>query len=306
LPSPGAADIGGIGYTGCIDLPTTRRKAPCDAMRHFFRSHWKVTLAMLLAIVLATLTVETRSDATPLAARLQAHARALAPSAPSSPMQYVDTSLRRYGYVLHRQQIDGDSASHPAHSIEATLASVTPGAMPERTFVIGARVGPGGDVGAAAVLELARAVKDLRPAPGTEIRFVFFMGAAESGAEDTGAGNFIAFIGTPDGAQRVRQAFAALRSDPQLMQHGLATSAHVMGLTLSRGGNSDDDADGSPAKTTLLITGSDFLGYPYFYTAPLPADENSDMQQPGEFDGLARVVAGLTRTLTAMAGVVQA
>ena len=144
------------------------------------------------------------------------------------------------------------------------------------------------------------------PPPGTEIRFVFFMGAAESGAEDTGAGNFIAFIGTPDGAQRVRQAFAALRSDPQLMHHGLATSAHVMGLTLSRGGNSDDDADGSPATTTLLITGSDFLGYPYFYTAPLPADETDEAQQPGEFDGLARVVAGLTRTLTAMAGVVQA
>ena len=279
-------------------------------MRHFFRSHWKVILAMLLAIVLATLTVETRSDATPLAARLQAHARAFAPGAPSSPMQYVDTSLRRYGYVLDRQWINSGSGrgsgGHPAHSIEATLASVTPGAMPERTFVIGARVGPGGDVGAAAVLELARAVKDLRPAPGTEIRFVFFMGSAESGAEETGAGNFIAFIGTPDGAQRVRQAFAALRSDPQLMHHGLATSAHVMGLTLSRSDNSDDDGDGSPATTTLLITGSDFLGYPYFYTTPSPADDNDEAQQPGEFDGLARVVAGLTRTLTAMAGVVQA
>jgi hypothetical protein len=287
-------------------LPTTRRKAPCDAMRHFFRLHWKVILAILLAIVLATLTVETRSDATPLAARLQAHARALAPDAPRSPMQYVDTSLRRYGYVLHRQRMDSDSGrgsgGHPVHSIEATIASVIPGAMPERTFVIGARVGPGGDVGAAAVLELARAVKDLRPAPGTEIRFVFFMGTAESGAEDTGAGNFIAFIGTPDGAQHVRQAFAALRSDPQLMHHGLATSAHVMGLTLSRHG----DGDGSPAKTTLLITGSDFLGYPYFYTAPSPAGDTDEAQQPGEFDGLARVVAGLTRTLTAMAGVVQA
>lgn len=273
-------------------------------MRHFFRSHWKVILAMLLAIVLTTLTVETRSDATPLAARLQAHARALAPDAPSSPMQYVDTSLRRYGYVLDRQRIDGTSGrgsgGHPAHSIEATLASVTPGAKPERTFVIGARVGPGGDVGAAAVLELARAVKDLRPAPGTEIRFVFFMGSAESGAEETGAGNFIAFIGTPDGAQRVRQAFAALRSDPQLMHHGLATSAHVMGLTLSRHG------DGGRATTTLLITDSDFLGYPYFYTAPSPAADNDEAQQPGEFDGLARVVAGLTRTLSAMAGVVQA
>jgi len=269
-------------------------------MRNFFNSHWKVIIAILLAIVLATLTVDAQSDTAPLAARLQAHARALAPDAPSSPMQYVDTSLRRYGYVLHRQRIGSGSASHPGDSIEATLAGVTPGVMPIRTFVIGARVGPGGDVGAAAVLELARAVKDLRPAWGTEIRFVFFMGDAGSGEEDTGAGNFIAFIGTPDGAQRVRQAFAALRSDPQLMHHGLATSAHVMGLTLSSHG------DGSPAKTTLLITGSDFLGYPYFYTAPLPADENADMQQRGEFDGLARVVAGLTRTLTAMAGVVQA
>ena len=271
-------------------------------MRHFFRLHWKVILAILLAIVLATLTVETQSDATPLAARLQAHARALAPNAPRSPMQYVDTSLRRYGYVLHRQRIG--STSHAAHSIEATIASVIPGAMPERTFVIGARVGPGGDVGAAAVLELARAVKDLQPAPGTEIRFVFFMEAGESGAEETGAGNFIAFTGTPDGAQRVRQAFAALRSDRQLMHHGLATSAHVMGLTLSRHGGGD--GDGSPATTTLLITGSDFLGYPYLYTTPSPADETDEMQQPGEFDGLARVVAGLTRTLTAMAGVVQA
>jgi hypothetical protein len=275
-------------------------------MRHFFRSHWKVIVAMLLAILLATLTVETRSDATPLAARLQAHARALAPDAPSSPMQYIDTSLRRYGYVLNRQRIHSDSGrgsgGHPAHSIEATLASVTPGAMPIRTFVIGARIGPGGDVGAAAVLELARAIKDLRPAPGTEICFVFFMGTAESGEQDTGAGNFIAFIGTPDGAQRVRHAFATLRSDPQLMHHGLATSAHVMGLTLSRHG----DGDRSPATTTLLITGSDFLGYPYFYTAPLNADETDEAQQPGEFDGLARVVAGLTRTLSAMAGVVQA
>ncbi|MBD8626128.1 hypothetical protein IFT64_04165 [Oxalobacteraceae sp. CFBP 8753] len=275
-------------------------------MRHFFNSHWKVILAILLAIVLATLTVETRSDTAPLATRLQAHARALAPDAPGSPMQYVDTSLRRYGYVLDRQRIDRDGTSHAAHSIEATIASVTPGAKPERTFVIGARVGPGGDVGAVAVLELARAVKALRPAPGTEIRFVFFMGIAESGAEDTDAGNFIAFTGAPDAAQRVHQAFAALRSDPQLMRHGLATSAHVMGLTLSRGGNSDDDADGSPATTTLLITGSDFLGYPYFYTAPSPADETDEAQRPGEFDGLARVVAGLTRTLTAMAGVVQA
>lgn len=86
------------------------------------------------------------------------------------------------------------------------------------------------------------------------------------------------------------------------MRQGLAISAYVMGLMLS----SNDDGAGSAGMTTLLITGSGFAGYPYFHTAPLTADEKTEMQQPGEFDGLARVVAGLTRTLTAMAGVVQA
>jgi hypothetical protein len=41
-------------------LPTTCRTALYDAIRHFFRSHWKVILAMLVAILLATLTVDAR------------------------------------------------------------------------------------------------------------------------------------------------------------------------------------------------------------------------------------------------------
>lgn len=257
-------------------------------------------LAMSLTMALAMLTVDTRSDATLLAARLQAHALALAPDAPRSPMQHVATSLRRDGYALHRQRIG--SASHSGYSIEATLANVAPGIQPVRTFVIGARIGPGGDVGAAAVLELAHALRILRPALGTEIRFVFFTEDAGSSQQDTSAGNFIAFIGTRDGAQRVHQAFAALRSNPQLMHHGLATSAHVMGLTLSRRGG----GSGSAGMTTLLITDRDFFGYPYFNTAPIPVDENDDARKPGACDGLARVVAGLTGTLTAMAGAVQA
>ena len=267
-------------------------------MRPLFKSRWKVTLSILLAIVLATPTGNTRSDAALLASRLQAHALALAPDASGSPMQHVDTSLRRCGYALHRLRIG--SVGQFAHSIEATLANVAPGIKPIRTFVIGARIGPGGDVGAAAVLELAHALQFLRPARGTEIRFVFFTEDAGPSEQDIGARNFIAFIGTRDGAQRVHQRFAALRSNPQLMHHGLATSAHVMGLMLSRRGG------GSPEMTTLLITDSDFLTYPYFNTAPTPVDQNDDAQTPSAYDGLARVVAGLTRTLTAMAGVVQA
>ena len=95
-----------------------------------------------------------------------------------------------------------------------------------------------------------------------------------------------------------------MRGDPQQMRQRLPISAYVMGLMLSS--NGDGDGDGSAGMTTLLITGSGFAGYPYFHTAPLTADEKTEMQQPGEFDGLARVVAGLTRTLTAMASVIHA
>ena len=275
-------------------MPKTRPAARRLAMRNFFNSHWKVIVAILLAIVLATLTVETKSAHVPLVTRLQEHAQALAPDAPCSALRHVETSLQRYGYTLHKTGLS--SATLPGHTIEAAVASVAPGATPSRTFLVGARVGPGGDVGASAVLELARAVKDLRLESGTEIRFVFFMDAAPHA--NNGVGNFIAFIGTPAASQRVHQAFAALRSDPHQIRHGLATSAHVMGLTLTSHGL------GSAGTTTLLITGPDFLGYPYFHTAPLPGEKNNEA--PDEYDGLARVVDGLARTLKAMAGVVQA
>jgi hypothetical protein len=271
-------------------------------MRNFFNSHWKVILAILLAIVLATMTVETKSEASPLAARLQSHVQALAPDAPQSPLGHVETSLRRYGYALQMQHTD--STAQSTRSIEATVASAAAGTRPNRVFIIGVRVGPGGDVGTAAVLELARAVKDLHPMPGTAIRFVFFMNHAASFddsdiAAQPGLENFMAFIGTPDASQRVRQSFAALRSDPMRVRHGLATSAHVTGLTLS-------DRGGREGATTLLITGSGFLGYPYFHTMPMPRPTPASTQDLNDYDALARVVSGLVRTIKDLAGVVQA
>ena len=75
-----------------------RPAALCVAMRNFFNSHWKVILAILLAIVLAILTVDSTSGEPPLAARLQGHVQALAPDGPRS-LRHVDTTLRRHGYA---------------------------------------------------------------------------------------------------------------------------------------------------------------------------------------------------------------
>lgn len=272
-------------------------------MRNFFNSHWKVILAILVAIVLAMLTIESSARAPPLAARLQAHTQALALATPhrNGALRHVDTSLRRYGYVPRLRH--GDDAAHPGRggaSVEAALARVAPGQRPDRVFIVGAQLGPDavvGTAGAAAVLELARAARALRPALSTEIRFVFFMHehqAADAGprpdARYRDGGNFMAFVGSRTASAQVRQALAALRSDPLLAREGLAAPAHVMGLTLS--------GHGAPREgPALVITDAGFLRFPYFRTGTPPGDPQDDI----DYEGMARIVDGLGRTLDALA-----
>ena len=282
-------------------LLTVRPAALRDAMRNFFNSYWKVILAILVAILLAVLTVGDTYGEAPLAARLQAHAQSLGPDAQRSALRHIDTSLRRYGYAPLLQP--AGAGERPGHTIEASLASRAPGSRPSRVFIVGARLRPDGNAGAAAILELARAVKDLRPAYGTEIRFVFFM-SDESGdkmavAGPRDGGNFMAFVGTRESSQRVRQALAALRSDPMLVRQGLAAPAHVMGLTLSgHGGHGDGPA--------LVITDTGFLRFPYFHTQAPPGGAQAITHDRNDYDSMARVVSGLARTLSALAGAVQA
>lgn len=265
-------------------------------MRNFFNSHWKVIVAILIAIVLAMLTVETRGSASLLPARLQAHAHALSPDAQRSAARHVETSLMRYGYALHSQRKDGKE--HARRSIEASIANLASGAQPTRTFIVGAHLDRGGNAGAAAVLELARAVQDMRLALGTEIRFVFFMkndapDSVDAIASHRGGGNFMAYIGSRASSQRVSQALASLRSDRMLVRQGLAAPAHVMGVTMSR---SDSGVDEGPA---LVITDAGFLRYPYF-RAGVDAEDLTD------YAAMARVVSGLAGTLKALAAPVEA
>jgi len=274
-------------------------------MRNFFNSHWKVILAILLAIVLAMLTMDTSSSVPPLAARLQAHTQALASVAPGArhdALRHVDTSLRRYGYSTHVRQ--GGDAAHPGRSIEVTVSRLAPGERPSRTFIVGAHFGhdaAAGSAGTAAVLELARAARTLHPAYGTEIRFVFFVNDEPSASAERRAiasrdgGNFMAFIGTRESSAQVRQALAALRSDPMLAHQGLAAPAHVMGLTLSGHGSGPKDG---PA---LVITDAGFLRFPYFHAEAPPGQA----QDRNDYDGMARIVGGLSRTMAALAGAVE-
>jgi len=248
-------------------------------MRQFLHTHWKL-IAILLAIVLALITAEIDSApaAPPLTARLRAHVEATSATPPDASGRYIETTLKHFGYAPVRARQSRD--------IEVSIANLAPGARPERVFIVGDRGG-----GTAAVLELARILKTMQPSRGTEIRFVFLADEApvESADGPPETGSFIAFSGTMEASVRVRQALDAFREQTGMLDHGLAAPAHVMGVTLSD--HRSRERYGSPA---LLITETGFLAYPYHRTA-----------DKVDVDGMARVVSGLARTITALAGAVR-
>lgn len=309
-------------------------------MRSFFRSRWKVILAIVLLIVLALVTVNPRAapHAPPLPVRLLAHTMALQaaglqdelPARRQDAADYIAGVLRMEGYrVRQAPALDGGG-------IEAALENVAPGTRPLRTFVVGARIDParlrqaadGGDADApparddaadaASVLELARLLKDLRPSQGTAIRFVFFLDpsaaavssqrrpahprrgrAAAPMADEPGSGSFIAFVGTLASSRQVRDALAVFQGGAQVAGRGLAAPAYLQGVTLSDGASYGHGATAGPA---LMITDTAFTSYPYHQAGSGDdTDAGRTLDARRDYDGMARVVAGLARTLTALA-----
>jgi Zn-dependent M28 family amino/carboxypeptidase len=195
--------------------------------------------------------------------------------------------------------------------------------------------------GTAAVLELARLLRTMQPRAGTEVRFVFFVNeeppyfmgeemgsmvhAAElkrQGQNVEGAlvletmgyytdapnsqqlppglegrypstGNFLAFVGTLESSALVRDALAAFRSASDFPAHGLAAPAHTTGVTLSD--HSSYNRHGYPA---LMVTDTAFMRYPYYHTA-------QDTPDKLDYESMARVVTGLSKTIIALAGAAQ-
>jgi hypothetical protein len=277
------------------------------AMRTFFRDHWKALVAIVLLVLLALFTVSpTAALPEPsLAARLRTHVAAIAPhehgaATPAeleTAARYIENALATEGYRVRRQA-----------RIEASISNVAPHAKPARIFIVGAHYDPAGagdnGSGAAAVLELARLLKDMRPSHGTEVKFVFFAGEngdpdagrPDAGSPDAGrpdAGNFIAYVGTLASARLVQDALSAFRAVADSPVHGLAAPAYVQGVTLSD--HSSYERFGYPA---VIITDTAFIRYPY-YKMKDSAESPSDKP---DYVGTARVVSGLAHTIAALAG----
>jgi hypothetical protein len=268
-------------------------------MRTFFRDHWKAIVAIILLVLLALFTVNP-SAAIPgpaLAERLRAHVMAIAPAErePATPAEleaaarYIEITLNTEGYRTRRQEYRADGPHGPqlVRNIEVSVARVAPNAKPARIFIVGAHCGSG----TAAVLELARLLKDMRPSQGTEVKFVFFVDEApgpEGRYLDTG--NFIAFVGTLESSRLVQDSLSAFRNVSNLSAHGLAAPAYVQGVRLSD--HSSYEHSGYPA---IVFTDTAFMRYPYYPTA-------QDTPERIDYQGTARVVAGLARTIVALAG----
>jgi hypothetical protein len=287
-------------------------------MRTFLRAHWKsiVAIAVLVLLAMATVNPGAAMPAPPLAARLRAHVTALAPGTTAADARradaaaYIDGVLRTAGYAVQDRAAPGRR-----HDIEAVRANVAPGATAARTFIVGARfdnaagADPDAASSVAAVLELARLLADVQPSRGTEIRFVFFLApqarpAAPAGASlddlvrlladapDDHPDSFIAYVGSLASSRDVQDALSAFQSIAGLPSHGLATPAYLQGVTLF--------GTGLPA---LVLTDTSFTRFPFRQAqddAPA-ADEPPEQAAQAVFDGMARVVNGLARTLTALA-----
>jgi Zn-dependent M28 family amino/carboxypeptidase len=127
------------------------------------------------------------ADEKDLALKLRAHVGAVAgeehnvrhPEALERSARYIEATLDRLGYAVARQEFEADGVK--VRNIEAALKGG--GKEQPRIIVIGAHydsaegaVGANDNgSGAAALLELARALKSFRPADGLEIRLVFYV-----------------------------------------------------------------------------------------------------------------------------------
>ncbi len=271
-------------------------------MRHFFRAHWKAIVAIVLLVVLAMMTVNPGAamPEPPLAMRLRAHVTALAGGPQDAT--YIGNVLQAAGYTVR----DRGGTGHERR-IEAVLASVPPGEKAARTFIVGARDdgAEDGAPGTAAVLELARLLASVRPSSGTEIRFVFFLApkaAALPGVDDAlpsagRPGSFIAYVGSLASSREVQDALSAFQSVAAGPAHGLATPAYMQGVTLSDRAGWHHPGAGLPA---LVLTDTSFTRFP-FRQADNAAPDTDEPPEQVVFAGMARVVSGLARTLTALA-----
>lgn len=269
-------------------------------MRTFLRAHWKAIVAIVLLVLLAMVTISPSSAPLPepsLSARLRTHVAALGALESGTFDNPTAPGLERAAaYIVQVLESEAYRVRRRPHAIEASVANPAAGSKPARLFVIGARYDAVEDIddkgsGSAAVLELARLLKGLHPSAGTEVKFVFSARGADRSESGSG-GSFLAFVGTPAAASRVQDALSAFQAASAAPARGLAAPAYVQGVTLSARRNGG--LAGDPA---VVITESAFRRYPYRRAV----QGMQEARDSADDDDVARVVAGMANTITALA-----
>lgn len=249
------------------------------------------TLAALAAVAaIAPVSLGGAAPLPALSARLEQHALMLAASAratdaPTQSARYIEVMLASQGHAVSRRNYL--QQRQLVHHIEVTVSNPASAHRPARVLVIGASHVPrttSSNSETAAVIELARLLKGVRPAEGTELKFVFFVSGV---SPDTG--NFLAFAGTRGAAELVRKTLASFRAASTFPAEGLAAPAYIEGVTLA--GHASRRRYGDPA---LMITDIAFLHYPYSHTAQREPPRS-------DYAGMARSVGGLAKLVAGMA-----
>ncbi|HWJ94980.1 MAG TPA: M28 family peptidase [Telluria sp.] len=321
-------------------------------MRNFLSTHWKTLVAILVLVFVALLTLSPSAASPDLPAQLRRHVEAVAtvehntatPAELERAARYIQSTLERYGYAVTRQEYKAGGAA--VRNIEVSLANVAKGKRPERIFIVGAhydsaRGAPGANdngSGTAAVLELARLMRNVTPSPGTELKFVFFVNDEPPW-----------FMGDDMGSMRHAQALHRERApvhgalvletigwysnerNSQRLPPGLegrypdtgnfiafvgtrASSALVGQALAAFRAASDFPAHGLAAPAYVQgVTLSDHSSYNRFGYPALMITDTAFLRYPYyhtaedtpdklDYDSLARVVSGLAHTIGSLAG----
>lgn len=158
-------------------------------MRSCVTAFAKTILGLAVLTLFFVLHMAATTASPQHSSRLEQHVRKVAsaehntpkPPAPEEAALYIELTLAAMGYEVTRRQYS--YAGRRVRKLEASIVNTRAAAAPERIFIVGAHYDcaqgtPGANdngSGTAAVIELARMLKDMRLSEGTELKFVFFV-----------------------------------------------------------------------------------------------------------------------------------
>lgn len=158
-------------------------------MRSCVNAFAKTVLSLTFLSTFLFLTMAATTPRPQLASLLEQHVEQVAstehntssPQALDEAARYIGVTLAIMGYTVTRQEYT--YGGHKVRNLEASITNTPDNKPPERMFIVGAHYDsapgtPGANdngSGTAAVIELARILKNIRLSAGTELKFVFFV-----------------------------------------------------------------------------------------------------------------------------------